>query len=77
MDLLAKEEDLILGSNSEDEIKKKKFNFFYNKIISENFTVNEIWKCIIRKRIVKNFIGHDNVIRKIIQFLYEEKEKSK
>jgi hypothetical protein len=67
---------LILGSNSEDDIKKKKFNSFYDKIISENFDTNEIWKCIIRNKLVKSFIGHDNVIRKILQFLYEDKNKS-
>lgn len=71
LDQLAKNEDLIVGMGDKIDIEERKFKKFYEKIISNNFTINETWKCIIRNKLVPHFILHDKIMKKIINFLNE------
>ncbi len=66
---------MISRNNSVGQLRNSQYTSFYDKLIKNNYATPEIWKCILRKNLVANFILNDSIIRKILHFLYEEKDK--
>ena len=65
---IARNEDLAVGMHSWNA------NSFYREFKKYQMDASEIWKCIIRNKMVGNFLGDEVILKTIFKSLYRDQD---